>query len=111
MNSELLKLVQENPDLPIFAWVNAEICGDGFGYWLGQFNRAMIREYVDLGYSYGYMEQTWVFKDDPEDFIDWDITTNEAYKDMSVEEAEKKSQEYLDSLEYKKGIFVFVDSL
>ena len=28
MNKELIKLISDNPDLPIFAWVNAEIVGD-----------------------------------------------------------------------------------
>ncbi len=32
---ELLKLIEENPDLPIVPMVDAEVIGDDSGYWLG----------------------------------------------------------------------------
>lgn len=32
---ELLKLIKENPDLPIVPMVDSEVVQDDFGYWLG----------------------------------------------------------------------------
>lgn len=43
----LLKLVQENPELPIVAMVNGEVVGgDEYGYWAGKFGKARIDEYL-----------------------------------------------------------------
>ncbi len=39
---ELVKLVAENPDLPIVAMVNGDICWDDNCYWMGSFSSASI---------------------------------------------------------------------
>lgn len=41
---EFLKLVAENPDLPIYGLVNGEVVGDDGGYWLGSFGSAHVGE-------------------------------------------------------------------
>lgn len=44
---EFLKIVEENPNLPIYAWVNNEVVlGDEWNYWLGEFWKAEVTEYV-----------------------------------------------------------------
>lgn len=43
-NQELLKLVAENPDLPIVAMVDWEVVGDDGGRWLGHFSRVELGE-------------------------------------------------------------------
>ena len=42
INKDLLKLVAENPELPVVAMVNGEICYDGDCYWMGSFSSASI---------------------------------------------------------------------
>lgn len=43
----LLKLVIENPDLPIVPMVHYEVVGgDDCGYWLGSFGKAVVGEYT-----------------------------------------------------------------
>ena len=88
-------------DLPIFAWVNGEICEDDCGYWLGQFGKAEIREYAKVE-SYGWHETGYVFKDDYEDYLDYLLDTNE---NLTEEEAENQ----ILNLDYKKAIFVYID--
>lgn len=39
---ELVKLVAENPDLPIVAMVNGDICWDDNCYWMGSFSSTSI---------------------------------------------------------------------
>ena len=40
---KLFKLMQENPDLPVVAMVDAEIvAGDDFGRWMGSWGNAQI---------------------------------------------------------------------
>lgn len=110
MSKELIQLISDNPDLPIFAWVNGEVCEDDSCYWLGKFDSASIREYAELGFSYGWHETNWVFKDETEDLEDYLLNTTE-YLELSDSEADKKLEDFLNSLEYKKAIFVFVDTV
>lgn len=103
MNKELIELINNNPDLPIFAWVDGEVCEDSCGYWLGQFGSASIREYAKVEPYYWYGDVDYVFKDEPEDYIEHLLNKNE---DMTEEEAERQVR----LLEYKKAIFVYVNT-
>ena len=71
---ELLKLVAENPELPVVAMVDGEICWDDCRYWLGSFTRAEITELGLIGDRY---------YDDRDDF-------KEAYYDKYCEELDEK---------------------
>lgn len=42
VNKELLRLVAENPDMPVIAMVNGEICWDDGSYWMGSFSAVSI---------------------------------------------------------------------
>ena len=110
MSKELVQLITENPDLEIYAWVDGEVCEDSCGYWLGKFKSGEIREYAKLNFTYGWYDTDWVFKDEPEDLIEYLINTDE-YSELTDEEANKKAEEFVNNLEYKKAIFVFIDTL
>ena len=107
MNNELLELVKNNPELPVLAWVNAELCGDGFGYWLGKFKGASIKEYAEVE-PFGYNDMNMVFKDDTEDYYDY-LINSEPYKKMTDYDANKQVTHLINNLDYKKAIFVYVD--
>ena len=65
---ELIRLTEENPELPIVAMVDGDICGgDTFARWVGEIGRCYIDEYViDEYYGDGCIK----FKsDDNEDTI------------------------------------------
>lgn len=51
----LLKLVTENPDLPVIPMVDTEVvCGDECGYWMASFGKCEIREFaIDEWYGDG----------------------------------------------------------
>lgn len=106
MNNELLNLIKENPTLPIYAWVYWEVVGDDCHSWLGQFGSACIREYANVE-PYGYNEQTMVFKDEDEDYIQY-LMENE-FHDSGLYLTEEEAQSKADNLEYKKAIFVNID--
>ena len=45
--TELLRLIKENPDLPILPMVDGEICaGDDYGYWSGSWGTARVDEFL-----------------------------------------------------------------
>lgn len=112
MKSNLIELIKENPDLPIFAWVDYEIVGGDCNRWLGKLGCAEIKEYANIE-PYGYLGMTMVFKDDGEDYLmhlyENELPTYDEYKDLSGEEIEKVADSMIDKLEYKKAIFVNVD--
>lgn len=101
MNKELVDLISENPELPIFAWVNGEICEDNCGYWLGQFDSASIKEYAKVK-TYDWYGYNYVFKDDYEDYLNYLLNENE---NLTEEDAIKQ----ILNLDYKRAIFVCVD--
>lgn len=103
MNKELIELIKNNPDLPIFAWVDGEVCEDSCGYWAGQFGNASIREYAKVE-TYGYYDIDYVFKDEPEDYIEYLLNKDES---ITLEDAEA----IVKRLDYKKAIFVYVNTL
>lgn len=46
-SKELLKLIAENPDLPVVPMVDSEVYGgEEYGYWLGSFGRSEVGEYA-----------------------------------------------------------------
>ena len=98
MNKELIKLISENPDLPIFAWVDAEIVGDGFGWWSGEFGKAEIKKYAKVE-PYGYYERDYIFKDDYEEYLEYllnkhqDLTEEDAIK--QIESLSNYKRQYL----------------
>lgn len=53
---ELFRLMQENPDLPVFPIVDGEIAGEICEYWLGTWGVARVDEYIiALGNERGEM--------------------------------------------------------
>lgn len=62
---ELFRLMQENPDLPVIPFVNAEIVtGDDFGYWMGSWGFVKVDEILLPKDKYGWV----VFKSDDDIF-------------------------------------------
>lgn len=102
MGNKLIKLINENPDLPIFAWVDGEVCEDNCGYWLGQFGSATIKEYAKVE-TYGWYEKDYVFRDDYEEYLEYLLNADEK---LTEEEAKKQ----IENLNYKKAIFVYVNT-
>ena len=60
---EIIKLIRENPELPIVPMVNSEVVADdSYSYWMGKWGRCEVTEY--------YMGRNAVhFKDDDEEDV------------------------------------------
>ena len=100
MVSEFLKLVAENLDLKIVAWVDSEIVGeDGYNRWLGSIGRAHIQEYTMVEMYNDYPEL--VCKDDTEKLEEFLYDTTEM--------SDKEIAEHINNIEWQKAIFVNID--
>lgn len=97
---KLIMLVANNPELPVIPMVSYDCVADDCGYWLSRFGN------VEIGEIYVGEEKVYIRdKDDWNDIFD-DISTAWEVANLSDEEAEKK----VDSLDWKKGIIVYIES-
>ena len=62
MKPEIIKLIEEHPELPVVPMVNWEVVADSYGYWLGKWGRCELSEYYK-GREYIH------FKDDDEENV------------------------------------------
>lgn len=97
---KFLKLIAENPDLPVIPMVDYEIVGEDYGRWLGSFGNAYVGEYAL--YNDRYYEEREKFKECYVDYHCDELNLNNS------EELEK----YLDKIADKyfiKAIIVNID--
>ena len=91
----LLKLIKENPELPVIPFVDGEIvCGDEYCRWIGSIGDVNIKEFCTF-------KERYYFKDEIEDLID-SLTC--AY-DYNIEQAEEDAKR----MNWQKAICVNID--
>ena len=102
---KLIKLIQENPDLPVVPMVDAEIRRDDCGYWLlGSWWKVRIDEYLLINDC-----DLIVFKsnDDVRYVLERYLSDEEFEK---LPETEKECKLIYDSLPWTKAIIVYISS-
>lgn len=63
MKPEIIKLIEENPDLPIVPMVDSEVVAEDCGYWLGKWGICEVTAY------YAGRERIHFKDDDEEDVL------------------------------------------
>lgn len=101
--NELIKLMQDNPELPIVPMVDGEIAEDACGYWMGAWGQAEVDEYVVIS-------EKVLFKSDDDVF---DVLeryfSEEEFERLPEEESECRP--YYEALPWKKAIIVFINAV
>ena len=105
--AKLLKLISENPTLPVVPIVYSEVVGDdGYGYWLGSWGDCYVDEYVCID-KYG--ENHFYTRGDQDEieeyFAEKILEENES---LSDEDVERLAHEQAEALPWKKAILVYV---
>lgn len=97
----LLKLINENPELPVIPMVDYEVVGDdSCCRWGGSLGTAEIKEYV--GYEmYRDFEET-VYKEDSDRIMEYLTDHDENLTDADI-------VKIVEGLEWKKAIFLNID--
>ena len=118
---DLIKLIQENPDLPVISMVEQEAVSDEYSYTVASFGKAYLEEYAL--YNERYYDDRESFKEAYYDYNDEELCERFNYNPMlslisdSTEEKYKNSQnerlldEYLNSVAdqyFKKAIVVYI---
>lgn len=97
---KLIDLIKENPDLPIYAWVDSDIIGGDGCRWLGEFGDAKIKDFAKV-LPYKNDNYDLVFKDDTDDYLNY-LCETKGY-------TENYAKDIINGLYYEKAIFVCVD--
>lgn len=96
----LLKLIKDNPDLPIVPIVDGEIPGDDCGYWLGAWGTAQIDEYI-------LTNERVVYKSDDDVFDVLErCLPDEEYE--ALPETESECRPIYDALPWTRAIIVYI---
>lgn len=124
-----LRLVKENPDLPIVPMVHYEVIGgDDYSYWLGSFGKAVVGEYAI--YNDHYFDDRDSFMEEFYDCLSDELNEKFSYNPcigkyqleqglISEEEYEKNRKnealldKYLEEVAdraFTKAIIVYIDS-
>lgn len=100
---EFLKLIQENPDIPIVPMVDGKIPWDDCGYWIGAWGSARIDEYLLVNNS-----EYVVFKSDDDvfDVLERYLSDEEFEK---LPETESECRPIYDALPWTKAIVVYIE--
>ena len=101
---ELLRLIAENPSLPVVPMVNSEVVADDdYAYWLGSFSSSTVDEYVCVNERFYTRDNQDEIEDDFSDYLCDD------YPDMPDEEFYKMIHEKVEALPWTKAIIVYID--
>ena len=102
---ELIKLMKENPDLPVLPLVDSEVVADDFGYWLGKWGLCEVKEY--------YNGRVRIhFKDDDEEEVLVDMVGCKYSKTKDGRDIydlpDDEWKELFESLPWQKVIVVYI---
>lgn len=104
-HSELFRLMQENPDLPVVPMVDTEVvCGGEWGRWIGSWGSAKVDEYILPPGEYDPI----LFKSDDDVFDTLEKCLSEAEFD-ALPVDEKDCRPIYEALPWTKAIIVDID--
>lgn len=101
---ELLKLIKENPELPIVPFVDGSIGEDEGQYWLGSFEDAHINEYLLPSIN----SMPVFFKSDNEIFDTLGAFLTD-YEFESLPDTEDECRDTYNALPWKKAIILYIN--
>ena len=112
---ELIKLIQENPDLPVISMVDGEAVSDEWGYTVASFGKAYVEEYAV--YHERYYDDRESFKEAYYDNLDEELCEMFNYNPRRPSDDEENNRnerlmdEYLNTIAdlwFKKAIVVYI---
>lgn len=105
-NKELVKMVKENPELPIVTATYYEVCSEDWGYWCGEI------ENIEVDYYYIDDERWYAGKEEIINQIAYHFEDQKECEFLSDEQFDSfvnnKFEEYLKDDKIKKAIIIFI---
>lgn len=107
LTAELLKLIQENPELPVVPMVAGEVVpNDEYGYWLGRWGKAKVDEYLPSDDAEG--EIFFKSEDDAYSVLESRLGVEDFGALLDLEDENELRTRYL-ALPWKKAIVVRIE--
>lgn len=104
---EILKLIEEHPDLPVVPMVGQDIVADSFGEWTAEVGEAEIRKIC-------IYEDAVIFYDEntlkTAGLLELDYETLGLPDSMSSGEANRRLKAFIDSLDWLEAIIVHIET-
>ena len=104
---DLLKLINEHPDLPVIPMVGQDIVADSFGEWTAEVGEAEIRKLC-------IYEDAVIFYDEntlkTAGLLELDYDTLGIPESMSSGEANRRLKTFIDSLDWLEAIIVHIET-
>ena len=114
MTKDIINLIMNNSDLPIYAYVNGEVVADDQApcSWLGKVKSAEIKN-IAFVEPYGYYDQTVVDKDDTEDYEEYiaNQLCDVIPMNISDDQFNKIVKSKVDELDFEKVILLNIDTI
>ena len=104
---EILKLIDENPDLPVIPMVGQDIVADSFGEWTAEVGEAEIKKIC-------IYEDAVIFYDESTlktaGLLELDYDTLGIPESMSSGEANRRLKAFIDSLDWLEAIIIHIET-
>ena len=101
---EILKLIEENPDLPVVPMVGQDIVADCTGEWVAHFGKAEVKKMCIYG-------ENVVFREDKNAIKTVEALELEGLTEgLTREESIEKLNGYLDGLDWLEAIIVHIET-
>lgn len=104
---EILKLIEEHPDLPVVPMVGQDIVADSFGEWTAEVGEAEIKKIC-------IYEDAVIFYDEntlkTAELLELDYETLGLPDSMSSGEANRRLKAFIDSLDWLEVIIVHIET-
>lgn len=104
---EILKLIEEHPDLPVIPMVGQDIVADSFGEWTAEVGEAEVRKIC-------IYEDAVIFYDEntlkTAGLLELDYDTLGIPESMSSGEANRRLKAFIDSLDWLEAIIVHIET-
>nr|DAV44543.1 MAG TPA: hypothetical protein [Caudoviricetes sp.] len=101
---EILKLIEEHPDLPVVPMVGQGIVADCTGEWIANFGKAEIKKMCIYGENVIFREEKNAIK--TIEALELEGLTEDRTREESIE----KLNGYLDELEWLEAIIVHIET-
>lgn len=103
---DLLRLIEEHPDLPVIPMVGQDIVADSFGEWTAEVGEAEIKKIC-------IYEDAVIFYDEntlkTAGLLELDYETLELPDSMSSGEANRRLKAFIDSLDWLEAIIIHIE--
>jgi hypothetical protein len=103
----LLKLIKENPNIPIVPMVDIECCfDDSYSYWMAEWGSAKLDKY------YIGKERFYSYNEDFDRLVDdWIDNNFEKYENLSDQELGELAKSIVNGYEWEEAIIVYINRL